>query len=166
MYEPELTDWVTNNVRPNMVFVDVGAAQGYYTLLAAGLARQVIAFERDVELYEKLLDVVSRRHLWNVTVVPFALFSKRTSGRMGVDPDEFLPGDGDVVAITLDEYLGGRRVDIIKIDVEGAEVDVLLGAQETLAQWGPTLLIEVHHAIRHFGRTVADLENILADAGY
>ena len=52
-------------------------------------------------------------------------------------------GTGPTIELTtIDEVLGGRRADIIKIDVEGLEERVLVGASETLGRYKPALIVE------------------------
>lgn len=52
-------------------------------------------------------------------------------------------GTGPTIELTtIDEVLGGRRADIIKIDVEGLEARVLMGASETLERYKPALIVE------------------------
>ena len=52
-------------------------------------------------------------------------------------------GTGPTIELTtIDEVLGGRRADIIKVDVEGLEARVLAGAHETLARYRPALILE------------------------
>jgi FkbM family methyltransferase len=52
---------------------------------------------------------------------------------------------GPVEIASLDSLLEGARVDFLKADVEGAEHDLLAGAQETLARWHPRIAITVYH---------------------
>ena len=75
-----------------------------------------------------------------------------------------------VPARPLDSILkesGVNRVDVIKIDVEGAELLVLKGAQETLARYHPTLLIEiVDRQLRQMGTSAAEVTQFLTARGY
>lgn len=145
-----MTDYLLEHLTEDMVFVDAGAAYGYYTLLAARRCEQVYAFEPNPAIYEGLAFNVRQNGHRNVRCFNIALDS-----------------DLDVGTITLDDFLGGRKVDVVKIDVEGAEADVLLGAQETLTRHGPTLLVEIHHVmVKDFGHTVPELETILWNFGY
>ncbi len=56
--------------------------------------------------------------------------------------------DGKVPLLSGDEALKGRKVDFIKMDVEGLEISVLNGLDETIKKHSPTMLIEVDDARR------------------
>lgn len=65
---------------------------------------------------------------------------------------------------TLDEALGDDRVDFIKIDVEGAELQVLRGAEKTLDRWRPTIIFEHGRgAAEFYGTTPAMIHGLLVD---
>lgn len=135
--------------------VDVGAYIGSYTLLLAKLTRTVYAFEPDVEMATMLRRVAPP----NVRV-----FNNAVSNREGTS--EFhvpsLKGHravtcGSLVAprgrdydirlvktTTLDAALANSDVGFIKIDVEGAEQSVLVGAQQLIARCHPVILVEAN----------------------
>jgi hypothetical protein len=75
----------------------------------------------------------------------------------------------EVANTRLDDYWNqiDREVKLIKIDVEGAELEVLRGAEKLLKRWKPKLLIEVHgFALPSFGTSVNELRNFLGNLGY
>ena len=68
-------------------------------------------------------------------------------------------------ALVVEENL--QRVDMIKLDIEGAEYDALLGAEATIRRYGPALLIEVFDsALRHQDATSGQIWSFLEDLGY
>ena len=74
-----------------------------------------------------------------------------------------------VANVRLDNMFGpeSAKIGLIKIDVEGAELEVLRGAEEMLKRCMPKLIIEVHgFALPKFGSTVAEFRQFLADLGY
>ncbi len=69
---------------------------------------------------------------------------------------------GDTLATSIDnlvEALALPRLDWIKVDIEGAEVEALKGATQTLQRYKPTLWIEFHD-------TLGEIKGLLAEAGY
>jgi FkbM family methyltransferase len=160
-WEPEVLGAVTSTVTPGMTVIDIGAHIGYYTLLFAKLAGadgRIISFEPFPQNFALLKENVGLNHLDHVLVLPQAVFSRDDEIMLTV-PDELhnsgeasvaqTPGTAQlrVQALTLDSYCGSASVqpDFLKMDVEGAEYDVLLGARETITRCHPKLLIELHH---------------------
>lgn len=160
-YERPVLDALADLLQPGMEFVDVGAFLGYFTLAAAARVEsrgRVWAFEPSAESRRLLERSVARNHLGNVTVVPLALggspgvaaLSQPANPSMArlVRTDlERLPR---VEVTTLDGWCrdSGARPSVMKIDVEGAELEVLAGAAETLRRHRPSLVIEAHHGPR------------------
>jgi FkbM family methyltransferase len=142
-YEPGETALFQRIVQPGMVVFDVGAHGGYYTLIAAravGAAGQVVAFEPDPANRALLLRNVAANGYRNVTVVPAAVSDRRGAARLYAgwgnagDHRVYDTGDGrrwtDVASVTLDGFLdegGVTRVDVIKMDIQGAEGAALRG---------------------------------------
>jgi FkbM family methyltransferase len=163
-FKPELQDFLSSTVKEGSVFFDVGANVGFFSLLAArliGPKGKVICFEPLPDNLLKLQENVTRNQLCNVQILPLALgavneeqvfqVSERpTWGKLksvgSETPDKYLT-DIKVIVRRLDDLLSEGVIeppDFVKIDVEGAEVEVVEGAQETLLHYGPTLMIELH----------------------
>ncbi|MEQ9112246.1 MAG: FkbM family methyltransferase [Rhodospirillaceae bacterium] len=155
--------------------LDVGANKGIYTWLLADLATHVHAFEPNPKAYQWL----NRALPQNVSTYPLALsdmagqaplfLPQRGSGysnQMGSlnsnkaeSPHAAIP----VEVRTLDSF-AFENVGFIKIDVEGFEAEVLRGAEETLKQCKPTLLIELEE--RHTGRPIESSIMEITALGY
>ena len=90
--------------------------------------------------------------------------------RSGLDPGQVKAGMTtqtlDVPVTTLDRLLGGRDPRVIKIDVEGAELQVLRGAQETLGRARPVVLFEHQPAPESVDRESTTLHRLLVDLEY
>ena len=161
-WEPNVTAAVTNTVKAGMTVIDIGAHIGYYSLLFAkcvGPTGSVFSFEPVPENFALLHKNIQLNELSQVQTFPQAIFSGKKEISIAVPDESPNSGEGSVVhhhgarqylvpAITLDSFCvpSGVRPDILKMDVEGAEYDVLLGAQETISRCRPKLLIELHHS--------------------
>ena len=157
-YEPHVAREILRLLRPGAVFVDVGASIGYFTILAGravGHEGQVIACEPGPQNQSVLLLNTVVNGLDNVRFVPYAvsdtaavlLYHHLGGGNGAISAFDGTPeslGTSELVqARSLDDILKGEpRVDVVKIDVEGAEGRVLAGATETLSRHAPALLFE------------------------
>jgi FkbM family methyltransferase len=157
-YEPHVSQELLRLLQPGSVFVDVGASVGYFTILAAravGPKGRVIACEPGPQNHSALLLNTVVNDLDNVRILPCAvsdtaavlLYHHLGGGNGAISAFDGTPeslGTRELVqARSLDDILEGQpRVDVIKIDVEGAEGRVIAGATETLGRYGPTLLFE------------------------
>lgn len=160
-WEPEVTHAVTQTVKKGMTVIDIGAHIGYYSLLFAkcvGPAGRVFSFEPLPENLALLRKNIQLNKLDNVQTYLHAVFSSTKEISISIPNDAPNSGDGSVIhdrgsrhvlvpAITLDSFCAtaGIQPDVLKLDVEGAEYDVLVGAKETITQFRPELLIELHH---------------------
>jgi FkbM family methyltransferase len=147
VWEPGETALLLGWLAPGMTFVDIGAHVGYYTVLAArgvspgGL---VFAFEPSPRNYELLLANVWRNGLTNVVCYPWAVSDHM--GFLDLFLDERNTGDnrlfqGDrgpgvrVRAVALDALPSIRPpIDVVKIDVQGAEEAVVAGMKHLLSR--------------------------------
>jgi FkbM family methyltransferase len=162
IYEISSTRFLQGVLKPGMTVVDVGANSGYYSLIAArlvGSEGHVYAFEPVAGPFEKLRRNVALNGFRNVTIIQSAVASGM--GRSIVYPSlvkhndglgSLLPGPDrsttgeSIPVVSLDHVvkrLVGRRVHVIKVDVEGNEAEVFLGARSLLSMPdGPALLFE------------------------
>ena len=163
---------------PGAVALDVGANVGGYALLLGMWVRpggRVFAFEPAPDAFGGLVRHVRLNRLEDVVVpVQAAAAGETGTGRMaadGVSGGNRLGGEGQaVLTVTLDEFCAreGIRPSLIKIDVEGAELEVLRGARQTIRSAGPglTLLVEMHPTVwRELGISADDVRAELARQG-
>lgn len=140
-------------VKPGAHVVDIGANTGNHTVFFAGPMRaaSVIPFEPLPAAANVLRATVERNGLRSVDLSRLLVgvsdragraglvFSERGGlGATGLRPDP----QGDIVVATLDSMLSAA-VDLLKIDVEGMEMQVLSGAEETIRRWRPMIFIEI-----------------------
>jgi len=159
--EPEVQEALRQHLKPGMIFFDVGANIGFFSLLAArlvGKEGRVVAFEADPEVAGRLRDHVARNEFGWVTVEQQAVWSEpRTVYFARTDPATSPDrGLGHVVAagteetiqvdaVSLDDYVCTERApDFLKCDVEGAEVEVFRGAERLLKEKRPGIICEMH----------------------
>jgi FkbM family methyltransferase len=145
-YEKETVDLFGAIVRPGMTAVDIGAHVGFFTKHLSkltGPTGKVIAFEAHPETYQIL--VRNCRKLVNVSTVNAAVTDTdgevtlydsggSTGSNSLIASRSDYAGSNTVRAVRLDDFLAGSNVDVVKIDVEGAELEVLQGMRETLAR--------------------------------
>jgi FkbM family methyltransferase len=156
-YEPNVVDRLSAMVPPGTVVFDVGAHLGYESIVmarAAGGTGKVVCFEPDPGLAQKLAANIAR----NSTVVgadllPVQAAIAASRGKVAFEPGRttgtgrLSPGaDGvEVETLTLDEAarLYGTPA-VVKVDVEGHELDVLAGAERLLEKGETAFLVEAH----------------------
>jgi FkbM family methyltransferase len=174
-YEPEKMRAFRDHLKPGMTVADVGANKGDFTLLAASLVGptgRVIAFEPDPDNQRWLNRSVEASGYRNIDCVQAALGKSpgtatlHRANRSGWHT--MLPGLQDrsegqfaVQVRTLDEF---APLDAVKIDVEGFEEQVLLGASRALA--GPALRVVFLDLHPQLGVDVPRTLGLLADAGF
>jgi FkbM family methyltransferase len=186
-YEPNEFCLLAKVLRPGMTFVDVGANMGLYTLFAArrvGVSGCVLAIEPSSREMGTLKGNVAINALNNVRVRQVALSDRasevellvartqnsghNTLGAFGYNTP--LDHREKTRTQSLDEIVqaeGIPKIDVIKVDIEGAELSALRGAVNTLRRDHPLLLLELaDRLLRHQNATSADLLSLLAQLGY
>ncbi len=160
LWEPYETELLARLLQPGSCFVDVGANIGYYSVIAAqcvGDAGRVYAFEPEADNFVLLQKNIAHNALGNVHAVHAALSDHSGSATLYLNEDNrgdhqvYAAGDARTAqAIALlagAEYFDQReaRIDVIKIDTQGAEAQVLRGLMPLLQQSLPALqmIIEV-----------------------
>jgi FkbM family methyltransferase len=163
-YESETTAWLIANLRPGDTFLDVGANFGYFSLLASkyvGPTGRVFAFEPVASFADNIVEQLHLNDVLNGTVERLALcdrcaeleFVQEQNGAnshlasLKIEHAQSSPvAKVRVQGLTLDAYIARNDVnpDVIKIDVEGAEVDVLKGANYLMETIRPRMIISTH----------------------
>ncbi len=182
-YEIGFWKIIMDEVHPGDSIADVGAFFGFYTFAFAkrtGPGGRVIAFEPDPYNAAFLKDIVKRYKIsLKPEIIGCATGEKRQRLRFdsqGTSTSDVLasgPPKGEareVECVSLDEFFADDKLDIIKIDVEGYEEKVLLGARNILRRkigYPRAIFIEVHpYAWNNYGTTDKAIITILNDAGY
>lgn len=157
-YETAQSQLFVQHLRAGQQVLDIGACVGYYTLLAArlvGSGGQVYSFEPDPTNRSYLNGHVRRNRCSQVTVLPLALDQTtgiaRFGGGTGTGTSRLCDkGSLEVRVRRLDDVAAELSLapDCIKIDVEGAELGVLQGGEQTIRQHHPTIFLSTHDCVR------------------
>ena len=162
---------------PESVVLDIGACEGLFAcrVLRQGLAAKVICFEPSARTADYLrqgagLNGVSDRIIIEVMAV------SRQSGTVffteGDCPDancittrSDAPGTAPIRAVALDDYCTSHQIkltshDLIKIDAEGADLDVLRGAEQIIRSAAPQIAVTTYHKEEHAREILAYLKSI------
>jgi FkbM family methyltransferase len=171
-FESFMSTWL--QLKTGEILVDIGAHIGKYALSAAkavGNEGLVVAIEPHPLNYKTLQKNIRLNKLVNVVALNIAawnmdcklnLFVGDTAGHHSAKLNSDL-GRVRVKAMAIDNVLkdlGLARVDFIKIDVEGAECEVLYGLEKTVKKYKPKILIEVFH------ENVDEIERIMKKFKY
>lgn len=180
MWEPHETQLMLDQLAGAQVFFDIGANTGWFSLVAGRCMPNlaVHAFEPVPSTCRLLAHNVGLNALSNVTVNNLGLWSQ--SGQLRFTnyrgPKNHITTDPretrvDVVPVVrLDDYVRDhniQRIDLIKCDVEGAELHMLQGAADTLGRLGPKVLLETEASYaERFGSTPRQVLEHMLDLGY
>ncbi len=156
--ETEQTAAMLSEVRAGATFFDVGANVGYYSILASRLVGpegKVVSFEPLLRNLSYLQRHVELNRASNVRVLPFAVSNENTLLSFSTGENSAMGhldrgGSGEILvqAVTLDQMADrlGLMPDVIKMDVEGAEMDVFRGAERIMSEGRPTVFLSTHSA--------------------
>lgn len=137
--------------KPKEIFVDAGAYDGKSALefcLWNPDYEKVYAVEPEEENCVKCRDTFSRNKIVSAEVIQSGLWSYDGVLKLCQDQDRsYVTEQGDItVSVScLDHILEGQRADFIKMDIEGAEMEALKGAADTIRKYHPKLAICVYH---------------------
>ena len=191
VFEPEVWGFVKNYLRPGMVVFDLGANLGQYTLLSArcvGEKGQVHCFEPSERIFTELQFNVENNNFSDICTLNNVAVSDKEGiaqlskyqpggevyGSLGSQnwaSDSKIVGHEEVRTITLDTYVkkqGINDVHLIKMDIEGAELLALRGADELLSKNNsPAIVLELADLnTSGFGYEACEILDYLKNMGY
>jgi FkbM family methyltransferase len=172
--ERALLEWFERHVRPGETWLDVGAHYGYTAIALSrlvGAAGRVFAFEPVVATAGYSSRTGAANGLRQLIVIPCALGApetlelKRLPPARGMVDSTIEPGGGalETFLVTRLDWLWSRicgerrRVDGVKIDVQGMEIDVIAGMENLLREFAPKLVVEMHRGVER-GRLLDALD--------
>lgn len=156
-YEAPELRWIGQRVKPGATFIDIGANIGNHGLYFArklGAARVIPIEPNPVALRLLTANVVLNgvRDAFDLGFLGVGLSSASATGfavekrDRNIGGTKMLAGKGDIAVHAGDELFRDVTADVIKLDVEGMELDVLAGLEATIRRCRPVLLIEVDTA--------------------
>ncbi len=159
-------------IQENTVLYDIGANVGYFSLLAAvltGSQGQVYAFEPLPRNVDFLKQHIALNCLDNIEVIEAAVSDREGQAAFALGASTAMGhigeiGEIEVDLVSLDALLDRGEIkppDTIKIDVEGAEFEVLQGARNLLSRYRPILFLDTHQREAH-----KKAIQLLSDLGY
>lgn len=152
------------------IVADIGAHAGSHTLRLAKRCTSVYAFEPNPVNRRFLEWNLALNSIKNVSIFPVAIGSRSGTGTMNDagGPSKLGTSGQFVVPISPLDLIAANwtKLDFVKIDVEGFEVEVLRGARETFGRLKPDLLIESHHLYGNDLKLLQDLEAELVAMNY
>lgn len=176
---------VASLLQPGFQACDVGANIGVFTLLMAdkvGAKGKVFSFEPTPGIYKLLTRNIAVNNFHDRCVALNSLVGDKDAEEVDfyVDGSQKLYVSSSMVnnernsilhkirMVSLDSYLDqSSQLDLIKLDVEGAEVRVLEGARKLLQKFHPLVVCEVHgHVVEQFGDSLDDLWQLMDEYGY
>jgi len=176
-YEPEETKLIKQLVKPDWVCMDIGANIGYFTLLMGKQCKYVYAFEPEPSNFEMLKQ--------NITLsdIDATLYKEAVGDKNGTMPLYLCTSnngmhrlykskwcnestDTYVYCTQLDEYKF-PKINLIKMDIEGAEFGALQGMVELLIKDHPTIIMEFHPmSIKEYGADPRKIWEFLIKLNY
>ncbi|MGB3811114.1 MAG: FkbM family methyltransferase [Parvibaculum sp.] len=171
-----------DQVSPGSIVIDIGANVGFFTRKFArwvGVAGYVIAVEPDAENFAHLTRLLNKSNEGS-RVKAYNAAAAAKDGILHLQRNEVHPGDHrlardgkgiEIPAFAIDSLVPepdvSRRVALIKIDVQGAEMQVLQGAWHTIDTSRPALFIELDDAaLRDFDSSAAEIVDALSQRNY
>lgn len=134
------------------VFIDCGSLDCMTSLQFAKWARgnykHIYSFEPDEKNRENCSKTIDKFNMLKVSLVPCGAWSScgqlnfvNANGGSCIDEN----GDSVIDVVSIDEVLQGKKATFIKMDIEGAELEALKGAEKTIRKWHPRLAISIYH---------------------
>ena len=179
--EREFTQQIIDEIAPGETLFDIGSCVGFVAVHAGQKGANVVAFEPEPGIRRRLLENIELNGLPNVRVMDWAVADRAgtatlfTDGAHGNSPS--LAGDRTRSAIeirtgSIDDAIAARLLpapQVIKLDIEGAEVRAVRGMKNLLAGANKprSLFVEVHPPfIEQMGDDLAEFKAILTASGY
>jgi FkbM family methyltransferase len=162
-YEPEMTHHIVSLAKPGMTVFDVGAHAGYFTMMLSrivGKSGRVFAFEANPENVAILRKHIRINQLGNINIIEAAVADRNGEVRFSGSGYEGQISDSGrrIPAVKLVDF---PTPDLLKMDIEGAEILAFAGATRILSELRTKMLVAVHE-----GEPIAKIPTILTSHTY
>lgn len=181
-YEPILQEALLAVSKDSFLFADIGANAGFYSIAVRSTnpGCEVISFECNPRVREIFLENIKLNRLDKISIRQEALSDKTGEGSLHVPartgsgggslqnlhPEEGEPQKFSVSLMPLDS-LNLKGLDLMKIDVEGAELSVIRGGITSITNSHPTIFVELLRKwMKPFDASPADVSRLLTELGY
>lgn len=179
----ETAAWI-KLIKSNIDIIDIGSNFGYYSLIAAGSNSNVRihAFEPSTQTYAKLVRNIKLNSFQNITTYnigvsnidgSFKLYlaDKQNTGMTSLAEPDFFSGKSiDIKVVKLDGFLMtnyDNKLSLVKIDVEGNELNVLLGMKNLITSNKPVIFIEIiNEYLNKFGHSAENVFEFFKSSNY
>lgn len=166
--------WAGGGYNRNEVLIDGGSYTGNSILDFveewAGEYAEIIACEPDPENCSKLEQTIRDHKIANVTVLQVGLYSANTTMRFHASGDTLSTfsenGEVAIQVDAIDNFAAGKEISIIKMDIEGSELDALIGAKNTIQRCRPILMISAYHKKDDLFNIYQYIDDIVVDYKY
>jgi FkbM family methyltransferase len=161
IYEPEVSLYIMKNLKLGETFMDIGANNGYYTILAAelvGPTGKVISIEPNPDAFQRLLHNIEINNLKNIIPLNIALSDKDGKATLYLNDGSengvasLIKGEQskpffEVELKRFDDLFEDEKINIIKMDVEGSEINIIRTAEnyieshkgiKIIMEWNPS----------------------------
>lgn len=184
-YEPDLTQACRTILRNGDTFFDVGGNEGWFSMVACqsvGAAGRVFTVEPQERLWPVILENASLNHFANLMLLPFGVAREEAVVEMNLYPSlnsgssNFGSGRRRfdkvqrVTVMPLEKLIdqsGAARIDLMKIDIEGFELEALVSAGRHLGSTIRRLVVEIHPPLlKARGESEEQVRELLAERGY
>ncbi len=186
-YEPEMTETILGLLNEGDSFIDLGANEGYFSILASkktGANGKVYCIEPQQRLWEVILKNINKNNCYNINLIPFAISDRVEEIAISLSPSintgsssfvkesrRRLWETQELFSTTLDDLFlehDAHSIKLIKIDIEGYEFFALKGAVKLLQKKViKNILIEFHPAqLKALGHTAEGISDFLKGYGY
>jgi FkbM family methyltransferase len=183
-FENNTIDFFKKSLKKGMTVFDIGANIGIYSLIASNKIKKegkVFSFEPSDWAYKRLLHNIKFSKYSNIIInntgiadntgeLKFYVCEDDAYNSIGNTPMKNIIGVNTINVFSLDDYVSMnniKKVDIIKVDTEGAEFLVFKGAEKTLKKHAPIIFFEYNpHAVKGFNYSSLDAINLIKSHGY